>query len=558
MHTAAVADELVRRGHQVVLFAKEGSRSRARVRPIARAGFRYGLMPDAAGVDRSEALCARAEPGCGPADRPRPVRRGAEQLAQPGAVPGPGRGRHADPAAHPRRPAADQCGDRRPGWRPGARHAYAAVSEHTARDWRGRLPAVTVHPQRHRPAPLAAGPDRRDPSPTWPSGPPGSPRRKACRWPSGPAGPPGCGWRSPARSATTTTSIADVAPLLGDDARYVGHLDHRELPRLIRRGRVFVSSPLWPEPFGLALVEAMACGTPVAALPARRRGRGGRPDRRGAGGRTAAWRPWPTRHPPGRHAGPHGGPGQRAPLRPPADGHRVRVAAARAWSPFLSDLPATRSPTPRLLKGSPDMPLSSAEGKSWTKERIYALADAGPVTVLDIGPGVGTYAKLLAGPEVARLTGVEIFEPYVHTYRLREYYDEIIIGDAREVDLPAADVVILGDVAEHMTRRGGPGPVAAGRCGRPPGGVPVHPDRALPAGRDRGQPARAPRGRRLEARQRCSTAFPGHRRVVAGHRGRRLRAPHRPADRRTSARGPGPRRRTARGSSTSRPPNSHA
>jgi hypothetical protein len=97
------------------------------------------------------------------------------------------------------------------------------------------------------------------------------------------------------------------------------------------------------------------------------------------------------------------------------------------------------------------MPMSSAEGKDWTRDRIHALAADGPVTVLDIGPGVGTYAKLLAGPQVARLTGVEIFEPYVHTYRLREYYDEIIIGDARIVDLPEADVVILGDVAEHMS-----------------------------------------------------------------------------------------------------------
>ena len=96
------------------------------------------------------------------------------------------------------------------------------------------------------------------------------------------------------------------------------------------------------------------------------------------------------------------------------------------------------------------MPLSSAEGKTWTKERILALAGDGPLSVLDIGPGVGTYAKLLAGPEVGRLTGVEIWEPYVHTYRLHDYYDEIIVGDAREVDLPAADVVILGDVAEHM------------------------------------------------------------------------------------------------------------
>jgi hypothetical protein len=96
------------------------------------------------------------------------------------------------------------------------------------------------------------------------------------------------------------------------------------------------------------------------------------------------------------------------------------------------------------------MPLSSPEGKDWTKERVAALAANGPVSVLDIGPGVGTYAKLLAGPAVSKLTAIEIFEPYVETYRLRDYYDEIIIGDAREVELPAADVVILGDVAEHM------------------------------------------------------------------------------------------------------------
>lgn len=98
------------------------------------------------------------------------------------------------------------------------------------------------------------------------------------------------------------------------------------------------------------------------------------------------------------------------------------------------------------------MPLSSSQGKPWTRDRIDALAaEFGPLVVLDIGPGVGTYAKLLAGQSVSRLIGVEIFEPYVTTYRLHDYYDQIIVGDAREVDLPACDVVILGDVAEHMT-----------------------------------------------------------------------------------------------------------
>jgi hypothetical protein len=97
------------------------------------------------------------------------------------------------------------------------------------------------------------------------------------------------------------------------------------------------------------------------------------------------------------------------------------------------------------------MPQSSTEGKTWIRDRVHALGAATPVDVLDIGPGVGTYAKLLAGPQVGRLICIEIFEPYVHTYRLREYYDEVIIGDARTTDFPDADIVILGDVAEHMS-----------------------------------------------------------------------------------------------------------
>lgn len=95
--------------------------------------------------------------------------------------------------------------------------------------------------------------------------------------------------------------------------------------------------------------------------------------------------------------------------------------------------------------------MSSHEGKDWIHDRIAALSRTGAVSVLDIGPGVGTYAKLLADVPTSRVVGIEVYEPYVHTYRLRQYYDEIILGDAREVDFPACDVVVIGDVAEHMT-----------------------------------------------------------------------------------------------------------
>lgn len=95
------------------------------------------------------------------------------------------------------------------------------------------------------------------------------------------------------------------------------------------------------------------------------------------------------------------------------------------------------------------MPISSTEGKSWTRERIRGL---GPVSVLDVGAGAGTYAKLLADVPTTRLTALEVFEPYVTTYGLRELYDEVVLGDARSTTLPTVDVVILGDVAEHMER----------------------------------------------------------------------------------------------------------
>lgn len=59
-----------------------------------------------------------------------------------------------------------------------------------------------------------------------------------------------------------------IAPCLDAQIHYAGHLKQEELRKLIGASEVFISSPLWAEPFGLTTLEAMACGTPVAALPA--------------------------------------------------------------------------------------------------------------------------------------------------------------------------------------------------------------------------------------------------------------------------------------------------
>ena len=58
----------------------------------------------------------------------------------------------------------------------------------------------------------------------------------------------------------------EVRPRLGDDVRHVGHLDQRALCALVGSASVAVVTPDWEEPYGLVAAEAMACGTPVAAL----------------------------------------------------------------------------------------------------------------------------------------------------------------------------------------------------------------------------------------------------------------------------------------------------
>jgi glycosyltransferase involved in cell wall biosynthesis len=57
-----------------------------------------------------------------------------------------------------------------------------------------------------------------------------------------------------------------VRPELGADARYVGHLGIDALVALVGRGAVAVATPVWDEPYGLVVAEALAAGTPVAAF----------------------------------------------------------------------------------------------------------------------------------------------------------------------------------------------------------------------------------------------------------------------------------------------------
>lgn len=56
-------------------------------------------------------------------------------------------------------------------------------------------------------------------------------------------------------------------PLLGEGRRYVGMLPSQRMPAFFGAGRALLHAIRWEEPFGLVMVEAMACGTPVIAFP---------------------------------------------------------------------------------------------------------------------------------------------------------------------------------------------------------------------------------------------------------------------------------------------------
>jgi len=60
----------------------------------------------------------------------------------------------------------------------------------------------------------------------------------------------------------------EVEPLLGDDVEYVGELDEAGKFELLGAATALLNPIQWPEPFGLVMIEALACGTPVVATSA--------------------------------------------------------------------------------------------------------------------------------------------------------------------------------------------------------------------------------------------------------------------------------------------------
>jgi len=58
-----------------------------------------------------------------------------------------------------------------------------------------------------------------------------------------------------------------IEPLLaGPGIEYIGEIDERAKAEFLGQARALLFPIDWPEPFGLSMIEAMACGTPVLAF----------------------------------------------------------------------------------------------------------------------------------------------------------------------------------------------------------------------------------------------------------------------------------------------------
>ena len=98
------------------------------------------------------------------------------------------------------------------------------------------------------------------------------------------------------------------------------------------------------------------------------------------------------------------------------------------------------------------MGFSDPTNKPWTQKKIVEL---NPTTVLDVGAGQGVYLDLIReslGNSVI-VAAVEVWQPYIDQFNLEQRYDYLYPVDVRDLTSFNFDLVILGDILEHMPEK---------------------------------------------------------------------------------------------------------
>ena len=256
MHTAMTVEHLVRRGHDVTVYAREGTRLPGDVVAVLPA---EGAGPGRAGARVREEAARRACALILDDD--------SDAVLNNSLSPAPLELLRARPMVTvlhtPATLAEVLAVVDAPDWTAPHHHRWASVSASNALAWQHRLPRVDVVPngiELHQ----------------WVSD--AVPVRGRAVWSGRITAEKGLHVAiDAARIAGMELHFAgpisdeeyharEVVPRLGPDTVYHGHLDHHALPHMLATGEVFLATPLWAEPFGLAVVEAMALGVPVAAL----------------------------------------------------------------------------------------------------------------------------------------------------------------------------------------------------------------------------------------------------------------------------------------------------
>jgi hypothetical protein len=69
--------------------------------------------------------------------------------------------------------------------------------------------------------------------------------------------------------------------------------------------------------------------------------------------------------------------------------------------------------------------------------------------ILDVGAGSGKYGSMLRYNFY--IDALEIFEPYIEQFQLKEIYNNVHIGNIIDFDISIYDYIIMGDIVEHLS-----------------------------------------------------------------------------------------------------------